>query len=282
MGKEGANWDAESLRITDVAAPIADTDVATKASIATQVTTATDAADAAANHESVSSSNAIASGASATLAQARANAAQISADSIFEVMPVEGLTVDRLIHVKNATEWEEAISPHPVQFSSASLSDSAVLDLSMQITDDKMLIELTDLDPVTDGADLWARMSVDGGSSYHATNDYTYVLRQHRPGNDMSATASSVNQLLIAKGCSNVLPGRMTIEVFPGDGTVPGYIRWVGAIFSSSSEVAMEMHGNGNILAGTSDTRITHLRLMFSTGNINAVSIKVYSWVVPA
>ena len=78
MTKDGANWDAESVRITNVSPPVADTDAATKASIASQVTAAEVAQTAAEAAETAALVSANAAAASESAASASEIAAAAS------------------------------------------------------------------------------------------------------------------------------------------------------------------------------------------------------------
>jgi hypothetical protein len=94
LGKSGGHWDGDGLRITNVAAPIADTDVATKASIAAQVT----AAELAETNAETAETNAAASAAAASTSETNAATSETNAAASATTLPhgfISGLTLSR-------------------------------------------------------------------------------------------------------------------------------------------------------------------------------------------
>lgn len=87
MGKSGGHWDATSLRIQSVAAPVADTDVATKGSIQGQVDAAATSASNAATAQSAAATSATAANTAKLAAEAAQTGAEAAEAAITGVLP---------------------------------------------------------------------------------------------------------------------------------------------------------------------------------------------------
>jgi hypothetical protein len=280
MGKVGANWDGEGVRITNVAAPISSTDVATQDSISGQVAAADASATAASSSASAASGSASAASTSASNAATSASNASTSetnaatsetnaaasAASVTGVYPTSGMTLNYVLKATSAT----TVNAVPARFDflstqGATSGTEAIIPLGGSTSISQFCIQLQNFSPSDTQANLNLQFSVDGGVSYeNGASDNAWSLYDVAPSatRDFQSAASSYIQL--ARFLSNSALSRyMEIEVFVGaSGAIPTAVMWRGAC-NDNAGIA-NIRGAGTLLS--SNTRPTHLRLYWETG----------------
>tara|TARA_R100001198_G_scaffold85510_1_gene59800 strand:+ start:15732 stop:16958 length:1227 start_codon:yes stop_codon:yes gene_type:complete len=280
MGKVGANWDAENVRITNVSPPVADTDVATKASIAAQVTSASSSAATATSQALLAQSfaaNASSSASAAALdegiASQAADDAEAARDDIMDAYPLSGMTQHEVLRADSATTVVADRLSNLVLTSQSTLSTESEDIISIPNNDfDHFVIEVRDFAPASGGGavdtagTLIAQFSTDGGSTYHSGNsDYTWVVDSTVPNGTLGTSNPSddVIQLACSLNGNRVSP-YLKIELFCGDGSSKqNTVRVDGVIWHANG--AAFVVGCGE-LDGDEATynRVTHVRLAWN------------------
>jgi hypothetical protein len=157
-------------------------------------------------------------------------------------------------------------------------SASASLDFTTDIdaTYDAYFLQVGDIVPATDGADLLVRFSTDGGSSYFATN-YNYALRNFfADAFDGEANSTSANGIPIGTSLGNGTGEHWNANVWLNN--------LVGGLYKSarfdgygyiSNPLAGVAHGMG--IYGTASA-VDALRLIMSAGNITSGWARLYGY----
>lgn len=278
MGKTGANWDAEGVRITDVAAAIDDTDVATKASIATQVT----AAETAETNAETAETAAVSAKDDAVTAQVASEAAEDSslaaAATIINVFPVSGLTTGRTLVATAATTWTETQTRalELVDFKVATNDASIVLALGT--TYNRYMLEMVAYRPDTDPSDLRMTVSVDSESTYeNAGYDIRYTeLKGSASNNSQSNEAFfKMNKQSLGKATSNRENHSFEISIFPGGSSEPFHFFGQGVGRAADQATVLFTIG-GQLESSESALKVTHIKFVSSSGNLGTGSWRLW------
>jgi hypothetical protein len=294
MGKAGANWDAEGVRITNVADPLNPTDVATPSSISGQVADADSAAAAAASSATDAANSATASAGSAASSSSSANnsatlaaaaggsavdaansatdAANSATDAANEAAiftssyPTSGMTLDYVLKATSAT----TVGAVPARFDflstqGATFGSEVIIPLGVSASISQICIQLQNFSPSDTQANLNLQFSVDGGVSYeNGASDNAWSLYDVAPGASREFQSGASSYIQLARFLSNSALSRyMEIEVFVGaSGALPTAVMWRGAC-NDNAGIA-NIRGAGTLLS--TNTRPTHLRLYWETG----------------
>ncbi len=273
MGKAGANWDAEGVRITDVAAPIADTDAATKASIAGQVTAAETAETNAETAETNAETAETNADSSATDALASAVASAASAASVSSVFPVAGLTVGRILVVDGATSFGETRGRVPELLFDINIAGQGSIALSLATDYSRFLLEIINYLPNTDNTDLLMTISDDSESTYESTGyDRRFLELKGGLTNNSQDNQSSFKlnkQSLGASLGTDRENHSFELKLLPGDGVNPFQFYGSGIGRASDNNVVLVSIG-GVMMSSVTAVRATHFKLAASTGTMGA------------
>lgn len=132
--------------------------------------------------------------------------------------------------------------------------------------------------PVTDGADLWIRLSTDGGSTYD-TSGYNYALNTQT---DAAASIATTNSGSAAQLVFALVVGNGVTEGYDGEITITGQtstalwsrLRHQGYCINSAATPAGTSSWGGGAREAAQDT--DGIRIMFSTGNIASGGYALY------
>jgi hypothetical protein len=155
-------------------------------------------------------------------------------------------------------------------------SGSATLDFTTGInsTYDAYFLQVGDMVPATDGADLMLRFSTDGGSSFIATN-YNYALRNFfADAFDGEANSTSATHIPIGTSLGNATGEHWNANVWLNNlqGALYKSVRFDGFGYISNP-LAGVAHGMG--IYGTASD-VDALRLLMSSGNITSGWARLY------
>ncbi len=162
--------------------------------------------------------------------------------------------------------------PGVVLLSTASASGSSSIDFTSGIDSayDEYILEITDLAPATDNADIYLLTSTDGGSTYDSGgSDYGFVTYG-------STTESTGAQIILGNGTGNAAG-----EVFSGQ------VRIYGAASSNNTIIipsCVSLNTSGALQPGStayfaqrkSAADVDAIRIIMSTGNIASGEFKLY------
>lgn len=283
MQQSGGNWDATSDRITNMDDPLAATDAATKNYVDTEVTTiagaVTDAETAATNAQNAYTdalASAVAAAASASAASSSASSASASALSITGVYPVSGMTANYVLRATSAAAVA-AVRAELKQFiSTAAMSGpSAIVSLSGGYSEYEIVLE--DFQPVNNNVSLQGQFSIDSGATYKSgASDYAWIVNGANSGGAANSGANTDTQMIFTPAS---LPSaapktrRLAMRLVMGDGTLNNMITGHGGV---------QRNGGGHTAIAFSAemigfaTRATHIKFLFSSGNINAGNVLLY------
>ncbi len=156
-----------------------------------------------------------------------------------------------------------------VLIESLTASNSTALDFDSADFDDYDVIEfrLEAVLPATDGANLTARMSTDGGSTYISSNDYNHAGNQATSGAANAAYGGTAQTgWVIVPAVDNAAGGIY--------GTIraqrTGHLEWQVQFFNTSA-VLVSAVGNGWRTA-----TFNAMRFLMSSGNITSGTIRAY------
>jgi hypothetical protein len=155
-------------------------------------------------------------------------------------------------------------------------SASASLDFTTGITStyDVYLLQLSNIVPATDGADLYLRYSTDGGSSYLATN-YNYAFRSYfADAFDGEANSTSATHILIGGSLGNGTGEHWNADVWLHN--LPSAL-YKTARFDGYGYISNPLAGAafGMGIYGTTSA-VNALRLIMSAGNITSGVARLY------
>lgn len=150
-------------------------------------------------------------------------------------------------------------------------ADSAV-DIELTGGYPAYLVRFSEVRPSSNGADLQARISDDDAVSYETTNYayaglYAYSSNTVNYSNSTSAVRMTDAQYYLSRGATG------DIVITPANGTEITYFKSSAAYYRSVSSIVGHMTANGY---HTGTTAVTHLRFMFSAGNITKGRFQLY------
>ena len=153
-------------------------------------------------------------------------------------------------------------------------SGAAALDITgISSTYSSYLIEIEKLTPATDNADLWLRISQDGGSSFITTsNSYRHMRTEVNEAGTSTASGAADSKIIVAgtigSGTGEGLGG--SIRIFsPATSNLYKPIRF-DATWLNGTPAGLTGNGGGHYLADGAP--IDAIRLLMSTGNITATA----------
>ena len=158
-------------------------------------------------------------------------------------------------------------------------SSSASLDFTSCIsaTYDIYVFQLVNVKPATNGAQLWTRMSTDGGSSYDASAIYGYTYHIFRAGADAATGVEGGATKGIISG-----QGISTSASWPGiSGRIELYDPGSSSYYKLST--GRTIHFDGTYRIGTdyigsyeSVTAVNAVQFLMNTGNVASGTIRCY------
>jgi hypothetical protein len=284
MQQASGNWDATSDRITNLAAPLASTDGATKGYV-DSITGSASAAAASAAAAAISANDALIQAITATNAQGQATgyaaAAASSAASIANSIPVSGLTANEVPVAINATTYDSIPVLLRKRLLTGSVAAVAQLDLALDSAYSEYFLVLEEFQPAADD-NLQIRFSIDSGATYKAgASDYNYTFQARNsaagtgPGSD-SLTATFIP--LARNVESTRVSRRVMVSIFAGNGSTLNQSLLAEANYQDSG-------GGGNpqvcigSTAGEMDgfaTKATHVRIFFAANNITTMTYSLF------
>lgn len=155
---------------------------------------------------------------------------------------------------------------------------SATLDFTTAITGtyDEYLIEFVNVIPATNAVSLWMRMSTNGGSTYDAGANYSFLAAgTNRFGVASTGVDSGGNQILLAKsavdnGATAGVNGSLRL-FSPGSTALHKNITGQLNIITAGIIESQQTSGWYRIT-----TAVNAFRFLFSAGNITSGTIRVY------
>lgn len=155
-------------------------------------------------------------------------------------------------------------------------SASASLNFTTCITStyDDYVIELVNVLPATDAADLMLRMSTDGGSSYDSGANYSYIRVRVSVAATATAGGTGQTSLLLYTGTKNTSTWGIagSIHLFsPLSTALFKQILWKATSIDSTSRAFRDGSGAYEIT-----TAVNAFQFLFSSGNIASGTIRVY------
>lgn len=163
-----------------------------------------------------------------------------------------------------------------------SASNSATLDFTAGIdgTYDEYVLQLTNIVPATDAADLWVRVSEDAGSSFKAgATDYIYdynLVLNDASNNPIGSAGDT--KLRVTGGIYNTASKGGTcgeIRFFAPSATSQNkHFKWALSGVRNAATTLYSMDGAGVFVLDTN--AINAIRLMFSSGNITSGTVALY------
>lgn len=279
MTQAGGAWDAVSKRIANVAAPLAGNDATNKtyvdgiAGSATAASASASAAASSANDALTQAGNALMQ---ATAAGDSASTAAASAASISSVYPISGMTANYVLRATSAAVVA-AVRAELKQFiSSAAMSGpSAIVALTGGYSEYEIVLE--DFQPVNNNVSLNGQFSIDNGATYKSgASDYAWIVNGSNSGGAANSGSNTDAQMIFTPAS---LPSaapktrRLAMRLTMGDGTLNNFI-------SGSGGVQRNAGGHTAIVFSAEmigfATRATHIKFLFSAGNINAGNVLLY------
>ena len=162
----------------------------------------------------------------------------------------------------------------------ASASASATVDFDTGIdwtSYKKYVIEVTDIAPATDTADLYVRTSTDGGSTYDAgASDYRYAGTQVDSNGAavavVTSDAASEIQVSSNSGAAANESGDLTLTIYNPAGTKFTKLRYFHPFIHSAG--VMRVVSGGGFRESAAD--VDGIRFLYSSGNIASGEFKLY------
>lgn len=264
--QSGGHWDAQGLRITNMADPAADQDAATKGDIAASVTAAAASAAAAAVDEAAADAARIAAQAAQTAAELAETNAEAAEATITGVFPVSGLATGNILVVDGSTSFDQRRARVEEYITVEALTGTSVpLELSGGYLEYVLVLE--NFRPTTNNDDLILRLSDNGTPTFYSgASDYAYGCHQTRPGANQNFNSTGDSGIDFVRNASNSRDGRcMRIIITPGDGTEPNVIHWDGDFAAGANDLHGIATGAGSLVPGTSAVRATYVELRTSS-----------------
>lgn len=141
----------------------------------------------------------------------------------------------------------------------------------------RLIFELIDVLPATDGVNLWMRASTDGGSTFLSTNEYDYI-NNGRNSADTAKTNSAASQAQLISHTGDTI-GNSTNEGIAGfinlrqpSSSAWKRLEWL-TTHEGTSTVLQSSHGGGVV---RTTSAINGIRFLMSSGNIASGRINVY------
>ncbi|MEE8385650.1 MAG: phage tail fiber protein [Dehalococcoidia bacterium] len=280
FGLSGGHWDAESLRIVNLAAPVADTDAATKASIAAQVT----AAELAETNAETAETNAETAETNAETAQTAAETAQTAAElaetNITAVYPVSSLVVGEQLFATSTTAFTSTVSRGPQLISEIVISAQASAIFALGTAYSRYIVDLENVLMASDALNLEMTISDDAQVSYESAGYDTHGFI--RKGGTASWAALNAAEFTLHDPTEAVgtaageLPITGMLEFLPGDGT--NGMRMTGR----TSHHATDGVWTVCLFDAFNDTtvvRATHIKFIAESGNLTSGRIRLWGIV---
>ena len=269
----GSHWDADARRITNVAAPVVGTDVATQDSIASQVAAASASeTSAAADASSAAASAATAAGealnalTARTFAEAARTGAEAARDEITGIYPVTGMTQHEVLRADGADSVVSDQMGNLILTSQGNLTGSEHIVNIPANSFDHFVLELRDFAPSDANANLCVQFSIDGGSTYeNAASDYEWVYDGVEVGGGFGSTQDGADsQIDVARRVSNSDESAyLIIDLFCGDGADKSNAVLVRGSTNAAASLCL-VSGTGRLQ--TDNTRVTNVRLFWEAG----------------
>ena len=162
----------------------------------------------------------------------------------------------------------------------ASASASLTFTTCISALYDEYLIELVNIKPATAAADLWMRMSTNGGSSYDAGNNYGWAQVAWRSVTSLAAGGENgLSKIqLTSQGVDNAatsagVNGSIRLAN-PRSATVFKHIFGKTYAFGATFYISYELMGSYQVAAA-----VNAFQFLFSAGNIASGTIRVYGFV---
>lgn len=186
---------------------------------------------------------------------------------------------DRMGSYDSSADTGKGIPPWAVAgmavLATGALSAQATLDIPLDTTGysnfKNFKLILTNIVPVTDAANLYLRISDDGGSTFEAdASDYAWVNNTAQLATTPSAGSvgdGADAQVVLLGTVDNVAGDGACVEImiFNPAATTKTWMKWEGTFVSGSGAVAHITGGGRNLVASA----VTDIRILFSTGNIS-------------
>lgn len=162
-------------------------------------------------------------------------------------------------------------------------SSSATIDIALAGTYDEYVIVLRNVTPATDGTNLLARYSIDGGSSFLSTSTYDYAQSVvNNAGTSAPGGASSQGAIQLAPSQSNStsaggVSGVFRIYNVSGTTMQKNCIWSLNGRSSTGSGNLQIINGAGtNTHSSTTNAAVNYVRFLASTGNLASGKLYLY------
>jgi hypothetical protein len=190
------------------------------------------------------------------------------------------------LYVYKSTGWKRVLTEDdsnnagPLVLATGTASNTATLNINLSsyyTLYDIIVIELMDVQPVTDGAVARLRVSSDGTNYDAGTGNYKYAFIFHSSANTNAPFGETQNHIAISgvsSGVDNASSSSFnsTITIYnPGLSTRNPNLKFSSSYFNNTGEICT-LTGSGS----RSAAQVTRgLQLSFSTGNIATVKYKI-------
>ena len=186
--------------------------------------------------------------------------------------------------ISNVTSFAQVPSGSPVLLSTATASGSSSISFTSGIdsTYDIYQFEFNSIHPATDNVNFTVNFSTDGGSNYNVTKTTTTFIAYHIENDTASglqyedrdiAQGTGYQQICPAVGADNDQHSTGYLQLFNPSSTT--YVKHFISRTSSShnGDYAVDFYTAGY---GNTTSAINAISFKFSSGNIDAGTIKMY------
>lgn len=160
-------------------------------------------------------------------------------------------------------------------------SSVATVDIAIPTDFNGFELDFEYFSPVTDGSSLYARFSIDGGATYIATGyawAFRYTDTTATTPNDVAIAATTTemrfiaNQTSIATGIGACGSVKFWQPSNSGTNQICGLGTGVSRLATSA---LMRIFQYGGVLIGLAGSKVTHIRLFASAGNIRQIAYRL-------
>lgn len=173
------------------------------------------------------------------------------------------------------------LNPHTagsVLLASGSAASVGTVSLSLPSGYEEIEVVLTNVLPSASGAVLWARVSLDNGSTYKSgATDYAYTTTGYLSTNTSTSGASAgTTQIPLTVGMPTTTnPAHVSLLIPNPSATNVLHPIWFNSIsYASASSAWASLNGMGSYV--TSVSAITNIQFSASTGLIGSMNYRVY------
>lgn len=188
--------------------------------------------------------------------------------------------------VASSADWIKTGGGALVLLATSTLANDATADFTAfdNSTYESYIFYFSNVVPSSDNQDFWVRTSTDGGTSYDDGADtYSWIVHGAISSNTIAQTDAADDTKIILNDTGNPGPGSAS-----GEDGVSGWLVLHGPglakktqitsqIFFQDADGAYQIHNGGGQRASSAD--VDAIRFLFSSGNLESGTIKMYGMV---